>query len=83
MSFHSSLEPTWELGKIRNECRGVTSRDILTIIEGPRNLVSKTTGFKRKPQLLRGGRFNVISIPFEELYILMGEVLEIMKPDGS
>lgn len=76
MSFHSSLGPTWELGKIRNGCRGVTSlAGILTIIEDPRNLVSKTTGFKCKPQLLRGGRFNVISIPFEELYILMGKVL--------
>lgn len=46
-------------------------------------LVSKTTEFKRKPQLLRRRQIHCHFHPFEELHILMGKVPEIIKPNSS
>lgn len=46
-------------------------------------LVSKTTEFKRKPQLLGRRQIHCHFHPFEELHILVGKMPEIIKPNSS
>lgn len=47
------------------------------------SLVSKTTGFKGKPQLLGRRQIHCYFHPFEELHILMGKVPEVIKLNNS
>lgn len=85
--FLSSLRPTCELGKVGSRYRDLASlAEALTITAGPcsRNLVSKTTGFKCKPQLpQRRQQIQCHFHSFEELHTLMGKGLVILKPNGS